>query len=144
MGYPLQLRGLIQSQPMSGVYAIEVTLGQSEEITFGAAGDRALEAGRYVYVGSAPNTSFARVDRHREVAEGTRDTRHWHIDYLLSSSYTELTDTWTATEEEECSLAKRLGRNSTVSEVGDLGASDCECNTHLFVLDEGRRLQDVV
>lgn len=72
---------------VGGTYTLVVRLEQPARIGFGAAGDRDLQPGWYAYVGSAFGPGgFARIDRHRRLASGVCQTRHWHIDYLLGHS----------------------------------------------------------
>lgn len=66
---------------LAGSYVLLVDLEEAASVRFGAAGSRRLRAGRYAYVGSARGAGgFARLERHRGVARGARDVRHWHID----------------------------------------------------------------
>ena len=67
-----------------GTYTLVVSL-EATTLTFGAAGERSLRAGPHAYIGSALGGGFTRVERHRELVAGERDTRHWHIDYLLGA-----------------------------------------------------------
>ncbi len=76
---------------MSGTYVLVIDVSRSTTIDVGALGDREFTAGAYAYVGSAFGPGgFSRVDRHRELAAGDRETRHWHVDYLLGHPATRL------------------------------------------------------
>jgi len=114
-----------------GTYTLLVALDAADTVRFGAAGDRDLDAGYYAYTGSAFGAGgLSRVDRHRELAGGERDVRHWHVDYLLCHPETRLVDAYTAeNEDRECEIARRL--TDALSPVPGLGASDCDCDTHL-------------
>jgi endonuclease-3 len=112
-----------------GTYTLVVSLPEATTIAVGALGDVAFHAGGYAYTGSALGSGgFARVDRHRELAAGERETRHWHVDYLLGHHATAIEDVVrTAGRDVECAVAKRLGDGPAPG----FGASDCGCSSHL-------------
>ena len=112
-----------------GTYTLLVELPVSIEIEIGVLGRRSLDPGWYAYTGSALGAGgFARVERHRELSAGDRDTRHWHVDYLLGHSVTELRDVVTTPDVDvECAVASRLPDGP----VSGFGASDCDCRSHL-------------
>jgi endonuclease-3 len=115
-----------------GTYTLVCSLDADADVTFGAAGERRLSEGTYAYVGTALGPGgFSRVDRHRELARGERDVRHWHVDYLLSHPASSVTAVVTTPSvDAECRVAATL--RERVETVPDLGASDCDCGTHLF------------
>ncbi len=114
-----------------GTYTLVVELADAATVEFGAAGTRTLDAGWYAYVGSALGPGgFSRVERHRELAIGDRDTRHWHVDYLLGHPASRVVDVHTtAGADVECAVARSLAAAATP--VAGLGASDCACDSHL-------------
>lgn len=114
-----------------GTYTLVVELPTAADIVVGALGPQQFDAGWYAYVGSALGTGgFSRVDRHRELAAGERDTRHWHVDYLLGHPESRL-DSAVTTEgvDGECVVATTLDQPA----VTGFGCSDCDCVTHLSV-----------
>jgi Uri superfamily endonuclease len=115
---------------MPGTYVLVVDVARPTTVEVGALGDRAFAAGAYAYVGSAFGPGgFARVDRHRELASGGRDTRHWHVDYLLGHPATTLEAAVTFPDaDRECELAASLPGDP----VPGFGASDCDCPAHLL------------
>jgi len=115
---------------MSGTYVLVIDVPRTTSFAVGALGERTFEAGTYAYVGSAFSPGgFSRVDRHRELAAGERDTRHWHIDYLLGQSATTLETAITFPDaDRECELAASLPGIP----VDGFGASDCGCAGHLL------------
>ncbi|WP_135663946.1 GIY-YIG nuclease family protein [Halorhabdus rudnickae] len=119
-----------------GTYTLLLALEEQATITFGAAGERSLTAGAYAYTGSAFGTGgFARIDRHRELAAGERDARHWHVDYLLGHPDTQFTDVIkTVGEDVECPVARAIADETTP--IAGIGASDCDCDTHLAYAPE--------
>ncbi|SDQ38916.1 GIY-YIG nuclease family protein [Natronobacterium texcoconense] len=120
---------------MGGTYVLVVDVSRSSTIEVGALGEREFAAGTYAYVGSAFGPGgFARVDRHRELARGDRDARHWHVDYLLGHPATTLeTVVRFPDEDRECELAGRLPGEP----VDTFGASDCDCSAHLLETPDG-------
>ncbi|AAG19183.1 MULTISPECIES: DUF123 domain-containing protein [Halobacterium] len=114
-----------------GTYTLLVALDDAPSITFGAAGTRSLDAGWYAYTGSAFGPGgLTRVQRHRELAAGERDARHWHIDYLLGHPAASVDAVYATTHDDvECATARLLADDATP--VPGLGASDCTCETHL-------------
>ena len=112
-----------------GTYTLLLELETGTTVTFGAAGPRDLEAGYYVYTGSAFGPGgLSRVDRHRRVARGTNPTRHWHVDYLLGEPSLAWLGAWVSPNRNaECEIARGLpGRSIT-----GIGATDCDCESHL-------------
>lgn len=92
--------------------------------------------GVYAYVGSAQGAGglARRIERHRTVAAGTRDTRHWHVDHLLGlSGRVDALVAATSDPGAECALADELSRCAQ-RVVDGFGASDCACRSHLFGL----------
>jgi endonuclease-3 len=112
-----------------GTYSLVIELSAGATVDVGALGRHAFEPGWYVYTGSAFGPGgFARVERHRELARGERDARHWHVDYLLRHPDSAIrTVVTTADADIECAVARRLPPGP----VDGFGASDCDCPTHL-------------
>ncbi|WP_276254582.1 GIY-YIG nuclease family protein [Halomontanus rarus] len=113
----------------------ETGLGPETEIDVGALGSIAFDSGRYAYVGSAFGPGgFARVDRHREMARGDREKRHWHVDYVLGHPGVSLEMIARFPDDDrECHLAEALPGEP----VSGVGASDCDCPAHLLAIDDG-------
>lgn len=112
-----------------GTYLLVVEVPKEVALEVGALGEVQLPAGGYTYTGSAQGSGgFARVDRHRELATGARQARHWHIDYVLSHPTVSVADTVRFPGRDvECTVARRLGTGP----VPGFGASDCDCRDHL-------------
>ncbi|WP_254765762.1 GIY-YIG nuclease family protein [Salinilacihabitans rarus] len=113
-----------------GTYVLAIELAEDATVEVGALGERAFARGTYAYVGSAFGPGgFSRVDRHRELARGERDARHWHVDYLLGAPEATLAHAVLFPDEDrECDLAATLPGDP----VPDFGASDCDCEAHLL------------
>jgi Uri superfamily endonuclease len=119
-----------------GTYTLLIELAAPASVEFGAKGTFDLEAGCYAYTGSAFGTGgLARVDRHRELAAGERDARHWHVDYLLGHDASSVEAVYVSEHEDvECETAGALA--AAGEGLGGLGASDCDCATHLAYAGE--------
>jgi Uri superfamily endonuclease len=122
-----------------GTYVLVFRVDARAKIDVGALGPVEFPAGAYAYVGSAFGSSgLGRVDRHRRVAAGSHDVRHWHVDYLGGHAATSLDSVVAAPRADvECRLARRLRRDigddsgSVAVPVVGFGASDCDCPAHL-------------
>jgi len=112
-----------------GTYTVVVELHRAETIEVGALGTRAFDPGWYAYTGSAHGSGgFARVERHCELAAGRRDTRHWHVDYLLGHPEATVDAvTRSAGVDAECAIAAAIDGEP----VAGFGCSDCSCRSHL-------------
>jgi endonuclease-3 len=115
--------------PDGGTYTLVFSLPSAVTIEVGALGEHRFPAGGYCYTGSALGSGgFSRIDRHRRVAVGEHDVRHWHVDYFGSHPETELIAVErTRGQDCECAVAGELGNGP----VPGFGASDCGCETHL-------------
>ncbi|MFB6150818.1 MAG: DUF123 domain-containing protein [Haloarculaceae archaeon] len=117
-----------------GTYTLVVELADPARIAVGALGEYAFDAGWYAYTGSAFGPGgFARVDRHRELAAGERDARHWHVDYLLGHPAASVDAVVrTPGADVECAVARAVAGER----VPGFGASDCDCDSHLAYAEE--------
>lgn len=116
-----------------GSYLLVIDCERSTDIEVGALGTRSFEAGVYAYVGSAFGPGgLSRVDRHRRIAAGEHDVRHWHVDYLLGADAATLATVETVADRDvECALATAL-EEAGCRCVDSFGASDCDCVSHLW------------
>jgi endonuclease-3 len=123
-----------------GTYTLCIELDAPSTIEIGALGTHELPPGAYAYTGSAFGAGgFSRVDRHYELAAGERETRHWHIDYLLGHGNAVISgDIRTPEADIECAVAADL----PASPVPEFGSSDCECPSHLAYDEDGSRLRE--
>jgi len=127
-----------------GSYLLVIESERPTGIEIGALGERAFDAGHYAYAGSAFGPGgLSRVDRHRRIAAGDHDVRHWHVDYLLGSAATRLVTVETFPDRDiECELATALGETGC-GRVDAFGASDCDCPSHLWGPTGRSTLRDV-
>ncbi len=101
----------------------------------------------YAYTGSALGSGgFGRIDRHRAVAAGDNDTRHWHIDYLLGDAATTVDRVVTTEADVECAVAKRVDGPAAkgFDRIDAFGCSDCDCRSHLIHHEQREKLVDAV
>jgi endonuclease-3 len=125
-----------------GTYTLVIELSETARIGVGALGTCTFDSGWYAYVGSANGPGgFARVDRHRELAAGDRDVRHWHVDYLLGhpGAAIDVVER-TSGADAECRVAASIDGTA----VPDFGCSDCDCDSHLFYNSSRASLLDSV
>jgi endonuclease-3 len=113
----------------AGTYTLLIELEAPTTIDVGALGTFDFEDGWYAYTGTAFGPGgFSRIDRHRDVATGRNETRHWHVDYLLGDDCARLVGTCrTPNVDAECRFSDRLPG----TRVPGFGASDCSCDSHL-------------
>lgn len=113
-----------------GTYTLLVELPEPATERVGALGPLAFEAGWYAYVGSAMGPGgFARVERHRELAAGEREARHWHVDYLLGETDARIGAVRRSPGvDAECVVARGVDGEA----IPGFGCSDCRCESHLF------------
>ncbi|MFC7177464.1 GIY-YIG nuclease family protein [Halosegnis marinus] len=124
-----------------GTYTLLLDLPASATIEVGALGEHDFPAGAYAYTGSALGTGgFARVERHRELAAGEREVRHWHVDYLLGHPDADVVGDVRTEAAVECAVARALPEGT----VPGFGASDCDCRSHLAYAPEGESLAAAV
>lgn len=121
-----------------GTYTLVIEVPSARTIQVGALGEYDFEAGWYAYTGSALGPGgFGRVTRHRELAAGARDVRHWHVDYLLGATGVSLDAVVRSPGAAiECAVAQTI----TGTPVPDFGSSDCDCASHLTYDPQRRSL----
>ncbi|WP_248895979.1 GIY-YIG nuclease family protein [Haloplanus halobius] len=129
-------------QHTGGTYTLVLELSRAADVEVGALGDHRVPAGAYAYTGSALGSGgFSRVDRHRRVAAGDHDVRHWHIDYLAGHPATDLHIVVTTSgTDAECAVADRL----PTGPIPGFGASDCNCRSHLAAGKDAETLTNTV
>ena len=127
-----------------GTYTLVLACDRSGSIEVGALGAIDFSAGWYAYTGSALGVGgFSRVERHRAVASGDNDARHWHVDYLLGDAATGVDSVVTTTADIECAVARRLA-DAVGESVPDFGCSDCDCASHLVGCNDHEALVSAV
>jgi Uri superfamily endonuclease len=115
-----------------GTYALLIALDRARSIAIGRRGKFCFPAGLYLYVGSAlgPGGLRGRLTHHL----GVEKRLHWHIDYLLRATHSQITEVWTmkGATRRECDWANAAMHLMGAGMIAPrFGASDCRCATHL-------------
>jgi histidyl-tRNA synthetase len=121
---PFQTPETIPAQP--GAYILVIEIAAPLTIAFGGR-EGTLDAGRYLYCGSAkgPGGLRARIARHVRRGKAIR----WHVDHLTERGI--VLGAWVFPGGEECALAARLAH--LPAPIPGFGSSDCRrCASHLF------------
>lgn len=125
---PAQQDGVIKAEP--GTYALILCCPSPVSIQVGRWRKIEIQAGYYVYVGSAfgPGGVRARVSRHLRADK----PKHWHIDYLRE--FATPVAIWVSFElvRLEHRWAKAFYAMEEMSAIEGFGCSDCKCHSHLF------------
>ena len=119
----------MRNQP--GTYAIVLTPNSERVIRIGKLGMLKLQAGYYIYIGSAfgPGGLAARIAHHKRISKRPR----WHIDYLRAA--TEIIELWYTYDFRpmEHNWAETLGgARGAWAPFPGFGSSDCNCKAHLY------------
>lgn len=93
----------------------------------GSLGRNQFPPGFYIYVGSARNNLFKRLEYHRKKSR----TRHWHLDYIKENFKLVCEIPIVTQKDIECSLADKMIELGGVG-VNRFGSSDCKCKSHLI------------
>ena len=114
-----------------GTYVVGAHCAQAGEVVIGSLGMLRYQPGFYYYVGSAfgPGGLRARLRHHLQPAGKC----HWHYDYLKSR--VTVASVWVTSEADrvEHEWAGLLaGGFATTIPLPGFGASDCQCQTHLY------------
>ncbi|MBN1681502.1 MAG: GIY-YIG nuclease family protein [Anaerolineae bacterium] len=117
----------------AGTYVLLIRIIDRLETHVGRLGVVQFAPGLYVYVGSAhgPGGLRARIGRHNRKDK----TVHWHIDAVTAAA--PVIEVWwyASPQRLECRWAKTFASNPAVTApVPGFGASDCACQTHLFLV----------
>ena len=112
---------------MANTYVLVICCKSRFDTDVGSLGSVGFDKGWYGYVGSSRSENFSRLSRHQDVSDGSNETRHWHVDYLIGADETEIYGAFTTTDTEECNVAQSV---DTGFKKG-FGCSDCDCRTHL-------------
>ena len=121
----------MQSRP--GTYALVMRCSSEQQVEVGKLGSLHARPGFYVYVGSAfgPGGLKARITHHMKISEKP----HWHMDYLRPA--VDLTEIWFTYDprhrEHQWAGVLANFRHTTIPLPG-FGASDCRCNSHLYLI----------
>jgi Uri superfamily endonuclease len=127
--------------PGPGAYALLIALARPARLGIATLGKPRLNAGAYIYVGSAngPGGMRARLIRHIGLHVGRKNpatTPHWHVDHLAGRG--RIRAVLAVAGGVECALADRVRELKGAGvPVAGFGSSDCRhCPAHLFAVPE--------
>lgn len=113
-----------------GTYALILRSAATRTAVIGRLGKLAIDAGFYIYIGSAfgPGGLRARIMRHCRASK----KKHWHIDYLRA--FIAPVAVWYSDEAVrfEHRWAQAIAGMPAMKAVDGFGCSDCDCGAHLF------------
>ncbi len=117
------------------MYVLLVRVSRRTRVRVGRLGELVFKPGLYAYIGSAQSGLSRRIERHHRKEKRL----HWHIDYLLSEEGVDIEKVYVlpAGKEWECKTARLVADLSTSLPVEGFGCSDCGCNSHLYLVEEG-------
>ena len=124
----------------TGVYTLIILIEKSiTQLEIGKLGKCDFHKGIYIYTGSAvgkgSSSLYGRISRHISM----KKKLYWHIDYLLSSSMSNLKYIiYSETEnKKECEIVQNMYLFSPKSAISKFGSSDCNsgCPSHLQIFD---------
>lgn len=118
-------------EPEPGTYALVLFARTNGLVWIGRLGRLRLQSGFYVYVGSAHGSGGVRGRLTHHFEPSIRP--HWHIDYLRR--HTSLEEVWYCYDRvsREHQWAQCLGTRAGASiPLAGFGASDCQCESHLY------------
>jgi len=123
-----------------GIYVLIIQVGKDINVHVGALGKIAFKKGVYAYVGSAQTNLEQRVKRHLR----SEKRKFWHIDYLLDDDAAKIVKVFfkKAAKSEECKTAKNIGKKG--EPIAHFGCSDCNCESHLFHIENYRFMQETM
>ena len=121
--------------PAKGTYCLCINVTKDRVIKIGALGELEFPPGNYIYVGSALNSLYPRLDRHLKHSRGEHDVTHWHIDYLLRDPNVSIESIYMNDNGEklECAIADKIAEHG--EPTPHFGCSDCRCVSHLYSVD---------
>jgi len=116
---------------LKGIYLLIISVEEETKVDVGALSSVYFERGIYAYVGSAQNNLRKRIERHLRKSK----KKFWHIDYLLDNRHAKIIRVFYKERDklEECKTAREL--NKIGIPVLNFGCSDCDCVSHLFMLE---------
>jgi Uri superfamily endonuclease len=119
---------------MRGTYTIVLASERPMQVQFGKAGCANLNAGYYLYTGSALGKGAlsleGRIVRHQRASK----KRRWHVDYFTSQRECRFKGAVYLISDKrlECRINQAIARRlNTRIVLPRLGASDCKCDAHL-------------
>jgi Uri superfamily endonuclease len=127
-----EIAGLFVRKPerapsVAGAYVLLIAITDPFEVTWPSKRGTIIEAGRYLYCGSAkgPGGIRARLSRHMRRGKSIR----WHVDRLTEVGT--VAGAWVFPDGDECALVGSLSHLPVP--VDGFGSTDCtRCRSHLL------------
>ena len=120
---------------MKGTYTIVVECKSGGYAVFGRLGRTRLQAGWYVYTGSAMGVGAASLERRIRRHEKHSKNIRWHIDYLTSKPGCLVRGVVYVVSKRrlECNINQHISEGLKLLPVlPRIGATDCNCPGHLL------------
>lgn len=120
---------------MRGTYTVVMACKKPTKIRFGQLGTASLEAGYYVYTGSALGRGAVSLEGRLTRHKRRRKKIRWHIDRLTSHPAFRLVGAVyvSSGRKLECRINDSICAGLEVHSIlPKLGATDCFCDGHLF------------
>jgi Uri superfamily endonuclease len=131
---------------MKGTYILVIKILTRSSVNIGALGELFFDKGYYLYVGSAMGEgSTSLINRlKRHLLPSTHKKIHWHIDYLLKDPNSSIITIYLIPSQVslECIIAQEFQKKSD-DIILNFGASDCDCQTHLFHFRKYASLEEI-
>lgn len=109
-----------------GSYLLLLHLPRKKKIKMGKLGERVLQGGYYIYIGSAQQNLTRKINGHRREKKNPQEP----IDYLSSHARIYRDLPIRTADDLECTLAEEIRKIAL--EIPSFGSSDCSCSSHLF------------
>lgn len=132
---------MASTEANSGAYRLYLRVPRPIVVQAGRLGHFRLEAGLYVYCGSARRGLQQRVARHRRLAVGKSGNRRGHIDAVLLRRLSRLVRTEVVPGGDECALSTATAtRRDAQVPIARFGATDYRhgCAAHFYSIDDDR------
>jgi Uri superfamily endonuclease len=112
---------------LPGAYVLIIELAEPVEVTLPGKPKTILQAGRYLYCGSAKGSGGIRARLSRHMRPGK--VIHWHVDLLTAAG--RVTGAWIFPGCDECELVRAL--SCLPAPIRGFGSTDCpKCWSHLL------------
>jgi len=127
-----------------GSYILLCELLRDVRLRIGSLGIHDLKKGNYIYIGSAlgPGGLCSRICRHLKKNKRV----WWHIDYLTTrpECVIRLVIIIPSKNRLECVISKKLYEAGFRAPIHKFGSMDCDCFSHLFLMESIERLKDLL
>ncbi|MEM4676309.1 MAG: GIY-YIG nuclease family protein [Candidatus Korarchaeota archaeon] len=135
------LGGLVHIPKKPGTYLLLLEVSHPMTLRVGCLGNVFFNNSNHLYVGSALGKSGlrARISRHLH----NKKKIFWHIDYLLQHARVKAVYFIVSNQKLECKIARALITRG-IEFVEGFGSSDCNCESHLFVISNVRDIEKIL